>query len=305
MIDLPHTFRQNIVSIYQEQGRDWLHALPHTLAQCQQKWQLDFGQVYSNLSFHYVLSCQNKNSEALVLKLGVPGDEFNQGCDALLALPQASMVELIEYDKDIGAILMRQLRPGVPLSTIDEQKATLIAANLFKASFITPPKNHNYPHINDWLKGLDNLLALEQDTPTLFPLAQVEEVINLRDDLVSSMTDEVLIHGDLHHENILSHTNTWRIIDPKGVIAEKEYEIGAFMQNPHQRIANAPNIQTILHQRIDHFHKALGYSKERMMAWSIVQSCLSAWWAYECNNEDYQAYQKRAQRIYQTFKPGK
>jgi streptomycin 6-kinase len=42
-----------------------------------------------------------------------------------------------------------------------------------------------------------------------------------------------LLHGDLQHYNVLlDRKRGWLAIDPKGVVAEGEFELGAALRNP-------------------------------------------------------------------------
>ena len=43
----------------------------------------------------------------------------------------------------------------------------------------------------------------------------------------------MLLHGDLQHYNVLLDKDRgWVAIDPKGVVGELEYEVGALLRNP-------------------------------------------------------------------------
>lgn len=43
----------------------------------------------------------------------------------------------------------------------------------------------------------------------------------------------MLLDGDLHHFNILrAHRQPWLAIDPKGLVGDPAYEVGAFLYNP-------------------------------------------------------------------------
>ncbi len=43
--------------------------------------------------------------------------------------------------------------------------------------------------------------------------------------LSSAPPTPVLLHGDLHHHNILSTQHGWLAIDPKGIIGEKSADV--------------------------------------------------------------------------------
>ena len=43
--------------------------------------------------------------------------------------------------------------------------------------------------------------------------------------------DKYVLHGDLHHENILLDGDTYKAIDPHGRIGKKILEVGTFIEN--------------------------------------------------------------------------
>lgn len=51
-------------------------------------------------------------------------------------------------------------------------------------------------------------------------------------ELVASPASRLLLHGDLHQFNILAAGKEWLAIDPKGLIGERECEIGPLILNP-------------------------------------------------------------------------
>jgi streptomycin 6-kinase len=97
------------------------------------------------------------------------------------------------------------------------------------------------------------------------------------------MAPPVLLHGDVHHLNILAGGNgEWRLIDAKGLIGEPAYEVGTFLQNPRRLFARAdPALAPMLARRLDILSEELGIDRERLRRWGLAQSVLSAWWSYE------------------------
>jgi streptomycin 6-kinase len=72
----------------------------------------------------------------------------------------------------------------------------------------------------------------------------------------------------------------WIAIDPKGVVGELEYEIGAALRNPYQRpdLLASPEV---IERRLAIFHAALGMDVDRARAWAFAQGVLSAIWSVE------------------------
>ena len=91
----------------------------------------------------------------------------------------------------------------------------------------------------------------------------------------------MLLHGDLHHENILRSGDEWRAIDPKGLVGDPGYEVGAIFYNPMPKIFNVPNLAQLLARRIDQLADELAMDRARVRGWALAQCVLSAWWSVE------------------------
>jgi streptomycin 6-kinase len=66
----------------------------------------------------------------------------------------------------------------------------------------------------------------------------VEAAHGVYDRLAATQRHERLLHGDLHHGNVVfDRERGWLVIDPKGVVAELEFELGAALRNPWDRPA--------------------------------------------------------------------
>lgn len=89
----------------------------------------------------------------------------------------------------------------------------------------------------------------------------------------------MLVHGDLHHFNILSASRRpWVAIDPKGLAAEPAYEVGALLRNPAPERYLDLAVQK---RRVELLATELGFDRHRIIGWGLGQAVLSAWWIYE------------------------
>lgn len=90
-----------------------------------------------------------------------------------------------------------------------------------------------------------------------------------------------LLHGDLQHYNVLFDSDCgWLAIDPKGVVGEVEYEVGAVLRNPFERpelFLSRPTIE----RRLEQFTTRLDLDYQRALAWGFAQAVLSAIWEIE------------------------
>lgn len=91
------------------------------------------------------------------------------------------------------------------------------------------------------------------------------------------------LHGDLHHDNVLSSDRGWLAIDPKGLVGDPTYEVANIFRNPHgaQKLAADPRRIGAL---ADAFSTRLGYDRKRVLGYAAAHSALSACWDLAAGN---------------------
>jgi len=125
-----------------------------------------------------------------------------------------------------------------------------------------------------------------------FSTRLVEQAETLFAQLIASMGEPMLLHGDLHHWNILSaEREPWLAIDTKGLVGEAEYEVGALLRN-----RDLMSVQ-VLARRVDQLAEALGFDRDRIVAWGMAQGVLSAWWNYEDHGHGWEPTMVFAERM--------
>jgi Aminoglycoside/hydroxyurea antibiotic resistance kinase len=88
--------------------------------------------------------------------------------------------------------------------------------------------------------------------------------------------DTVVLHGDLHHDNILDGgPRGWLAIDPNGLIGERTYDIANLLRNPwpHGNVVHDPERM----QRIAAIYaRQLGLDPRGCLQFALAHSGLSA-----------------------------
>jgi streptomycin 6-kinase len=176
-------------------------------------------------------------------------------------------VPVLEVDRERGTVVMERIEPGTQLFALlpeREEEATAVAADVMRALWRPPAADHGFPTVRDWGRSLSGWEA------------------GLFFELCDSMGEEVVLHGDLHHFNVLrSGDGRWLAIDPKGVVGERAYEPGAMLRNPHPALLDEPDPAGLLRRRSAQLAEALELDLERVRAWAYVQALLSAAWCVE------------------------
>jgi streptomycin 6-kinase len=132
--------------------------------------------------------------------------------------------------------------------------------------------------VEDWAKGFERYSASGDDQ---IPKSLVDKGHQVYLELCGSQSSPRLLHGDLHHYNVLYDSDRgWLAIDPKGVVGEIEYEIGALLRNPYEKpeLFNQPST---VERRLKRLASRLSLDFRRALAWGFAQAVLSAIWGVE------------------------
>ena len=88
---------------------------------------------------------------------------------------------------------------------------------------------------------------------------------------------QIPLHGDMHHDNVLSSDRGWLAIDPKGLICDPAYDLANVFINPKGAAHLATDPRRIA-ARADILSQRLDYPRKRLLGWAAAHAALSACW---------------------------
>ena len=203
-------------------------------------------------------------------------EEWNSG-SVLMAFGGRGVVRVLDVDD--GAVLLERVQPGTSLVTIvdggDDDRATAVLADVIAR--MKPAMLTDVPTAREWGVAFDHTETRDAGVS----VDVVERAQQVYGTLCDSQQSPRLLHGDLHHENVLLDAERgWLAIDPKGLAAELEFEVGAALRNPLQRPDVFTNPETIA-RRVHRFARDLRLDESRVLAWAFAQSVLAVIWLIE------------------------
>ena len=281
MFHLPEDFLHFMREVYgTEAANAWFQRLPSFLEEYAERWQLTLLPPFENLSFHYVAPATRADGTPVILKTSAFSDEFEHGLAALRIFNGRGIARLLEYDEEKKVMLLERLQPGIMLESLvperDEQ-ATSILAGVMRQLWRPAPSVHTFPTVEQLGQDLTQLRACYAGGYGPFPPRLVEEAMDLFATLSASAPQTMLLHGDLQHYNVLRSGDTWLAIDPKGVVGDPGYEVGASFFNPLPRILEVPNLEQMLARRVAQLSEELGMERARIRGWGLAQGVRNAW----------------------------
>lgn len=279
----PARFVENVVGVCGEAGRRWIESLPLMISLFEEKWRVRVGPHFSNLSYNYVAPAVRDDGLATVLKIALPAADAEARGERryLRAMAGRGTIEIIEQDDDRDAFLMRRSSPGEDLQTAFAKAprgAVEAAIQLLMTLTASPTvDSESFVSLAEWAAELKKVS--HYDFPPSYA-AKASAIFNLE-----KKSARTLIHGDYHHENILSSGNSFVAIDPKGIIGEVKYDIAVFLNNHYGWLRDRPDARTETHLAAARFAEVFGYSRAEILEWAFAQKVLAAFWTCTEGND--------------------
>ena len=289
-MELPAKVKSKIERIWGEQGLNWINRFPEVLQSACERWRLSNVRPFSNLSYHFVASAQMGGRE-VVLKLGVPEREFFQEAAALEAFGGKACAELIDQAPDLAAMILERALPGESIESVwseeKDDEYTSVLAETMKTLW-RPAPDAGFPSLHDWAK------ALESGSENI-PNSLLHRAYRMVLEFEQSASQAVLLHGDLHHGNVLRSGSGWKVIDPKGVVGDPSFEVYALLRNPVG--ASADFTLRRWERRLEIVAAITGLEKSRLLLGAFCGTMISCCWSVEESGEAPAADLELAQRL--------
>ena len=206
-----------------------------------------------------------------MLKIAVSKDEIDGGALMAWWAGEGAVRVLARQDE---ALLLERLPAARSLAAMarngqdDEATRILCAvAEVLHAPRARPGPRTLHP-LDVWLRALAPAAATHGGVLT----ASLEAATAL----LAEPRDVVVLHGDLHHENVLDGGERgWLVIDPKGVLGERTYEFATTIINPDAETAFRP---ARIARQAGVVAAAARLEPRRLMRWLLAHAGVSAAW---------------------------
>ena len=231
------TFEEKIKAAFGKRGEEWLVALPGLIELIKTKEGLYSIEPFTNLSYNY-LARAVKGEQQVVVKIGLPGYDFTNEVHALQVFPKGMIASLLSSNTDKGYYIMENIKPGSTLNVCFPETRTNVRLFVEQWRRLHNTQSNSsenniplvqLPHIDTWFQVLSTEL---NDIPSEW-LAEAKQA----QQRLKNLQQDVNLHGDLHHENILwDDMRGWTIIDPKGVVGHAYYDCVQFLFNKNASV---------------------------------------------------------------------
>jgi streptomycin 6-kinase len=264
MFEIPAVVREKASAVG---AQAWLDDLPALVSAIESDWGIVAGRVFRDSTEALVAEATCADGTPAVLKLLVPRDRDAAAREATVLRLAAGdgCPRLLREDVARGALLLERLgrslhELGLPAGRRHE---ILVAA---AARIWRPAAECGLPTGADKARWLAEFIATmweELDRPC--SERAVEHALACATRRGNAHRDEsaVLVHGDVHEWNALDSAGGFKLVDPDGLLAEAEYDLGIIMREDP--------LEGHLHERARWLAKRTGLDVIAIWEWGVVE----------------------------------
>jgi streptomycin 6-kinase len=266
-VDIPEVVRTKAQRVG---AADWLDGLPDLVRALEVEWSITVGRAYPDSTEAYVAEATTAEGTPGVLKVLIPRDDIAV-TDEILVLRLADgdgCARLFAADEDRAALLLERLGPSLYdlRLPVDQRHGILctVAARVWR-----PAKNVPLPtgaQKGQWLIEFVRRMWAELDRPCTE--RAVEYAIACAERRIAAHDDEQarLVHGDVHQWNTLRAGTDYKLVDPDGLLADPEYDLGIIMREDPVELMHEGETT-----RAAKLAKLTGTDPQKIVEWGAIE----------------------------------
>jgi streptomycin 6-kinase len=236
----------------------WRANVAELVTDCCKRWDLRAGEPYVPGAAGHVIRVERADGTPAVLKVFWPHREAEHEADALVRWDGDGAVRLLARDNERSALLLERCEPGSFLSTHADPLGVMIELlpRLWRSGEGFTPLAEEA----EW--WIEHDLVGVSDKPLR------DAAVHYLRELVPTQGEQVLLHQDLHGENVLAaEREPWLVIDPKPLAGEREFSVA-----PIVRSSELGHSKRDALYRLDRLCSELELDRDRALGWTVAQT---------------------------------
>ena len=243
-----------------------------------EKWKLDHIEVIYEHSAKGVFTAESKNFGSVILKVDQHKSQLKSEYQMLARLSGRHSCKVYSFDESAGLLLEERIFPGTVLrSEVSLEKRIQMFLQVFHE--IHMPEDSGTTYLN-WLEQIHEYCVQHQVAEDMASRAHL-----FCAEIFEKYPDRVLLHGDLHHDNLLRRTDgSYAMIDPKGVVGPAIMDLPRFILNEFDTV-HACSDRLHIEEVIRLLGEQSGYSVADIRKLFYMETVLENIWRAEDGEE--------------------
>jgi streptomycin 6-kinase len=248
----------------------WIDDLPRLVGRLEREWQITVGRCYDSSTEALVAEATRADGTPAVLKLMIPrpGGHARKAITFLRLAAGDGCVRLLRSDEGLGALLLERLgrsldQLGLPIGQRHEILSAAAARIWRPAPGCGLPTGADHGR---FLTGFITRTWTELGRPCSARAVDYALACAARRTRAHDDERAVLVHGDVHQWNVLEAAGGYKLVDPDGLLAEAELDLGIVMrEDPVELMHGDP------HERARWLARRCGLDATAIWEWGVVE----------------------------------
>ncbi len=247
----------------------WLDCVPELLRRLEQRWALtpDTPLDGEEPSCSYVTAVQAANGMPAVLKISMPHMEGEHEIQGLRFWDGDPTVRVLEFDDELGAMLLERCLPGTPVRALAEDDQDVVISGLLRRLWRQPLEPHPFRPLSTLTRYWANETRSQIEQQPDIDMGLVRAGLQLFEKLPGNATRTALLATDLHAGNVVrAEREPWLVIDPKPFVGDPAYDATQHLLNCRTRLRLHPD------KTIRNFADLAEIEYERVRLWTFARA---------------------------------
>lgn len=192
-------------------------------------WELSEIEFQKSLSTNSLVFYAVSKQYGRVILKALINSGFDKEILACKLFQGENFCKIYEYSLEDQVYIMERIMPADTLyESAPRNDRIKIVGRVFKGLHKTDIPDSAFPTYSEWFEAGKEGTKNRKDCEDLYQYLYSAE--RMLADINQKYSRNLLLHGDLHHENILKNENgSYTVIDPKGVIGDPVFDLSRFI----------------------------------------------------------------------------
>lgn len=215
-MELPIKCKEKIMKLYPMNGKEIITKLENLIDNIVSKYKLENTQILDRMSYNLIIDAYSKEFKNVIVKIGISKNTISREIEFYNIYARNSNVcKVYDFNLEMNYLVLKKALPALKLDNIQSFDRRL---KIYKKIFQSLNKknfSNTLPLYKDiFLKSVTNCKEKFLQENILKAKNFLVEIENLH------LTKYVL-HGDIHHWNIVLDDREWKLIDPARICCRK------------------------------------------------------------------------------------
>jgi streptomycin 6-kinase len=262
-------------------GAAWLDSLQARVDALIERWHLRVVDPEAAAgACSLVLRVVGSDGSSRMLKVQWPHEEAEHEADALRAYDGDGAVLLLDADVDHNALLIERCEPGAAAWQADD----VVGVCASVMTRLWRPVADDAPFDRRALAGerAERIRRRFVEFGRPFDESLMSAGADMFDELAASAPSTVLLHGDLHPDNVLrAQREPWLAIDPKPLVGDPAFDTAQLVLNLFGRWPGVPKTSRDWPMPVTMrtIADAVGLDIERVWGWTFARTVEEITWS--------------------------